>query len=108
MAFELNTLHIFWYGEVQVIGTDNGEEVNKKVPTSSVETAAQAVVDDVYSKKPADNPAPNEYHAVTILNNVHADYTCKGNEYKGWRVPFEELDAALIDALVLEVLAIPE
>jgi hypothetical protein len=42
-----NTLHIFGYGETQVI-TDTE---NKKVATDSI-VGVQALVDDLYSKKP--------------------------------------------------------
>ena len=102
MAFELSTLHIFGYGETQVIGKDGETPVNKKVASSSL-TGVQAVVDNVYSKKPADNTSTSDYHAVNIFNNMFADFQPKEGE--GFRVPFEELNKALIDALVAEVLA---
>ena len=92
-----NTLHIFGYGETQVI-TDTE---NKKVATDSI-VGVQALVDDLYSKKPADNPATSEYRVITILNNMFADYSDEqGNNF---RVDYSELNAALIDAVVLEVL----
>lgn len=102
MAFELSTLHIFGYGETQVIGKDGETPVSKKV-TSSQLTGVQAVVDNVYSKKPADSTASADIHAVNIFNNMFADFQPKEGE--GFRVPFEELNKALIDALVAEVLA---
>ena len=102
MAFELSTLHIFGYGETQVIGKDGETSVSKKV-TSSQLTGVQAVVDNVYSKKPADSTASADIHAVNIFNNMFADFQPKEGE--GFRVPFEELNKALIDALVAEVLA---
>jgi hypothetical protein len=49
-----STLHIFGYGETQLIGTD----FNKKVPSAELTTLA-AVVDNVYSFKPEDNTANN-------------------------------------------------
>lgn len=104
MAFELNTLHIFGYGEVQVIGKDGETPVNKKKPTASL-TKLTAVVDNVYSKKPADNTAVNEYHSVNIFNGMFADYQPKAKGDKGWRVKYDELDAKAINALVAEVLA---
>ena len=92
-----NTLHIFGYGETQVI-TDTE---NKKVATDSI-VGVQLVVDDLYSKKPADNPATSDYRVITILNNMFADYSDEqGNNF---RVDYSELNAALIDAVVLEVL----
>lgn len=102
MAFELSTLHIFGYGETQVIGKDGETSVSKKV-TSSELTGVQAVVDNVYFKKPADNTASADIHAVNIFNNMFADFQPK--EGKGFRVKWEDLDKALVDALVAEVLA---
>lgn len=92
-----NTLHIFGYGETQVI-TD---KENKKVATDSI-VGVQDLVDDLYSKKPADNPATTDYRVITILNDIFADYSDEeGNHF---RVDYSELNAALIDAVVLEVL----
>ena len=94
---EYNTLHIFGYGETQVIT----ETENKKVATDSI-VGVKALVDDLYSKKPADNPATTEYRVITILNDIFADYSDEqGNHF---RVDYSELNAALIDAVVLEVL----
>ena len=92
-----NTLHIFGYGETQVI-TDTE---NKKVATDSI-VGVQLVVDDLYSKKPADNPATTDYRVISIFNDMFADYSDElGNSF---RVDYSELNAALIDAVVLEVL----
>jgi len=92
-----NTLHIFGYGETQVI-TDTE---NKKVATDSI-VGVQALVDDLYSKKPADNPATSDYRVISIFNDMFADYSDEsGNSF---RVDYSELNAALIDAVVLEVL----
>ncbi len=92
-----NTLHIFGYGETQVI-TDTE---NKKVATDSI-VGVQLVVDDLYSKKPADNPATSDYRVISIFNDMFADYSDEeGNHF---RVDYSELNAALIDAVVLEVL----
>lgn len=92
-----NTLHIFGYGETQVIT----ETENKKVATDSI-VGVQALVDDLYSKKPADNPATSDYRVINIFNDMFADYSDElGNSF---RVDYSELNAALIDAVVLEVL----
>ena len=105
MAFELSTLHIFGYGETQVIGQDGDTAVNKKVSSSGL-TSLTAVVDNVYSFKPVDNLSPNEYHAINIFNNMFADYQPSG-EFDIWRTEWALLDQAYIDALVAEVLAQP-
>lgn len=98
-----STLHIFGYGETQLIGTD----FNKKVP-SSVLTTLQAVVDNVYSFKPEDNPANEQYHAINIFYDMFADWQTQDSSAKGWRTEYSELDATLIDALVAEILAYVE
>lgn len=90
-----NTLHIFGYGECQVI-TDTE---NKKVPTEDC-PSAQAVVDMVYALKPVDNNAGTDYRAINIFNDMFADYQSpEGN----FRVDYSELDSALIDQLVSEI-----
>lgn len=95
---EFSTLHIFGYGESQVIGKD----YNVKAPNSEL-TGLQAVVDNVYSKKPADSTATTDYHAINIFHDMFADYQPKQGE--GFRVPYEELDNALIQALADEIIA---
>lgn len=103
MAFQLSTLHIFGYGETQVIGQDGDTQVNKKV-SSSVLTKVTPVVDDVYSFKPQDNLSPNEYHAINIFNDMFADYQPSG-KFDSWRVQWADLNKVAIDELVAEVLA---
>jgi hypothetical protein len=92
-----NTLHIFGYGECQVI-TDTE---NKKVPTEDC-PSAQAVVDMVYALKPEGNTAGTDYRAINIFNDMFADYS--DEEGNNFRVDYSELNAALIDAVVIEVL----
>lgn len=100
---EWSTLHIFGYGETQLIGND----FNKKVNTS-VLTTAQAVIDNVYSFKPEGNTATKEYHAINIFNDMFADWQTSQQGVDGWRVEYSELDATLVDALVAEVVAYVE
>jgi hypothetical protein len=97
---EWSTLHIFGYGETQLIGND----FNKKVPTS-VLTTVQAVIDNVYSFKPEGNTATKEYHAINIFNNMFADWQTAQQGVEGWRVQYPELDAIAIEALVAEIIA---
>jgi hypothetical protein len=96
-----NTIHIFGYGETQLISSDS----NKKVATSILKKV-QAVIDNVYSKKPADNNAGTEYHAINIFNDMFADYQPKTREEKSFRVKYVDLDATLINELVEEIKAL--
>jgi hypothetical protein len=90
-----NTLHIFGYGECQVI-TDTE---NKKVSTEDC-PSAQAVVEMVYILKPEDNPAGTDYRTISIFKDMFADYQSpEGN----FRIEYAELDSALIDQLVTEI-----
>ena len=98
-----STLHIFGYGETQLIGTD----LNKKV-SSSVLTSLQAVVDNVYSFKQEGNTATEDYHAINIFNDMFADWQTKEKGVEGWRTEYSKLDATLIDALVAEIIAQPD
>lgn len=100
---EWSTLHIFGYGETQLIGNN----LNKKVSSSAL-TTLQAVVDNVYSFKPADSTANEEYHAINIFKDMFADWQTKDPAVKGWRTEYAELNATLIDALVAEIVALPE
>jgi hypothetical protein len=94
-----STLHIFGYGETQLIG----DKVNFKTATSNL-LAAQPVVDDVYSHKPVDSDASASYHAVNIFNDMFADF--QPNSGTGFRVQYSELNQILIDALVEEIVAL--
>ena len=100
-----STLHIFGYGETQLIGKD----FNKKVP-STVLTTLTDVVNNVYSFKPEGNETTEEYHAINIFNTMFSDWQPKISDAKGWRTEYAELDATAIDALVAEIEAyvIPE
>jgi hypothetical protein len=82
-----------------------GSNLDKKVPTSSL-TKVQAVIDDVYSNKPADNNAGTEYHAINIFNDMFADYIPSTKGEDSFRVEYANLDALKIDELVAEIIAI--
>jgi len=91
-----NTLHIFGYGETQLIG----DGFNKKVNSSEL-TTLQAVVDNVWSTKPADSDASLSYHAINIFNDLFADW--QPNSGTGFRTQYADLDKTEIDALVDEI-----
>ena len=97
-----STIHIFGYGETQIIGKD----LNKKVATSSL-TKVQDVIDMVYATKPQDNPCTKEYHAINIFEGMFSDFQPKAQGEKGFRTQWDKLTQATIDALVLEMEALP-
>lgn len=96
MAQEWTTLHIFGYGECQAIG----KEYNKKINKSSL-TSAQAVIDDIYAKKPQDSDASASYRVITIFNDMDGRYFPE--QGKTFSVKFSQLDASLCQALVDEI-----
>lgn len=92
---EWKTIHIFGYGETQIIGKD----LSKKVTTSEL-TKVQAVVDHIFSKKPADNDTTINYHAIHIHKDMFADFV--GMTTKYFRTLYADLDESIINELVTE------
>ena len=114
---EWKTLHIFGYGETKLIddikldnppvfrgGEDN--RINEKVAKTSTLTKAQAIIDFVYGKKPADSDAGVEFHAITIVRNVYGMYVPKNVNETVFRIEYKDMDATLIQDLVSELQAI--
>jgi hypothetical protein len=101
---EFNTIHIFGFGDVQLISKD--KSVTKKY---SDLTKVKAVADKIYSLKPADYAGLEDYHAINIFSDMFADFQPKGVEgqprVKGFRVKYKDIDAKAINALVAELLA---
>ena len=95
-----STLHIFGFGDVQVISKDGG--ATKKAATLS---KLQAVIDNVWSTKPTDNTSTKQYHAINIFEGMFADWQTKVPKEKGFRTEYSKLDNSLIQQLVDEVLA---
>lgn len=98
---KFNTIHIFGYGETQIIV----KNLNKKVLTSSL-LNVQAVIDNIYSKKPNDNNASSNYFSINIFEGFFADFTPNNNSEKSFRVKYTDLDLNLIHQLVDEIKAL--
>lgn len=96
-----NTLHIFGYGETQLI-TDTE---NKKVSSASL-TKLQAVVDNVYANKPVGNNADTNYHAINIFNDIAADWIPSNIDQQPFKVQYSDLNSQLITDLILEIQSI--
>ena len=91
----MNTIHIFAYGEAQIIGKD----LNYKTDVSKF-TKLQAVIDDVKSKKPADVVA-KDYHASNIFNDMRVSYLSKEKD-GNFHFKFSEIDSAKLNDLIQE------
>ena len=95
---EFKTLHIFSYGETQVI-TD---EVNKKTATENV-ADVPALVASIYALKPADSPATSDYRVITVFKDMFADFSDESGNH--FRVDYDQLNLSLIDSVATVVLA---
>jgi len=97
-----NTIHIFGYGETQIIG----EDINKKVSSSSLTKAIQ-VVSMVYDTKPQDVVCSIDYNVVTIYNGRYSDFQPKPRGEQGFTTDYLFLSQSLINGLVSEIEAQP-
>lgn len=95
------TIHIFGYGETQIIK----EKESKKVSSTGL-TKISALVSDIFSKKPQDNDCINEYHAINIFEGMFCDFIPKDGTKKSFRVKYSDIKVSLINALVTEVDAV--
>jgi hypothetical protein len=111
-------LHIYGFGETQLNENNIAENENniadgvpfskikeKRVLTSTL-TKAQAVIDLIYGKKPADSNAGVNFHAVTIVKDIHCLYVPKTNNEDYFRIEYKDVDATIIEDLVAELRAI--
>ena len=73
-----NTLHIFGFGDCQVISKEGG-----KTKKSIELTKLQAVVDNVWSQKPSENTSTKQYHAINVFQGMFADWQAKVKDEKG-------------------------
>ena len=94
---QYNTLLIFGYGQTQLItDTDN------ILVDSSALSSLDAVIEDVYSNKPASNRSATDYIRIAIYNSDFADWV-NNNPDDYFKVAYFELNQSLIDLLVLEI-----
>ena len=99
-----NTIHIFGFGVVQVIGKD----FNIQAPIFSVQSQANACIDNLWSTKPSDNTSTKQYHAINVFDNMFADWQSKIKGEKGFRTEYKDLDASLFEALAQAVISLPK
>jgi len=95
-----STIHIFEFGDIQVIAKDGG-----KTKKASGLTKLQAVIDNVWAQKPTNNTGTKEYHAINIFDGMFADWQPKVHGEKGFRTEYGALNALALQQLVDEVLA---
>jgi hypothetical protein len=88
------TLHIFGYGETQI----NGDEFSVKVKTDTL-TKVQPLVDAIWSLKPEDSNALQNFHAINIFNFNDIRYMSKD----GFSVKTTPALKTLIENLIAEL-----
>lgn len=95
-----NTIHIFGYGETQLIK----ENFNKKYKTTTL-TKVAAVISDIISKS-GKTITPNTYHSINIFNNHTTVYTSKTDKTENFKVQTSDLNQTKLKALIAEIEAL--
>ena len=101
------TIHIFSYGEIQLIG----EEVNGKVNTRLVKSLT-SLVDHIKTFRPR-NVEESDFHVIHIFNDLGVRYLGQGNlpsneTKKSYAVELDLLDLKLLLDVVEETKAVLE
>jgi hypothetical protein len=92
-----NTIHIFSFGVVQVIGKDFNYVAN----ISEVQSEAEACVISIYNNKPSDVSTEFVYHAINIFEGMFVDWLSGLKEDKSFRINFSnsEIDVSVFNTL---------
>jgi hypothetical protein len=88
------TIHIFGYGETQI----NSKDLSVKVKSTELKKL-KTLVDKVWSKKPQDSDAEQNYHVIHCFGHDDVRYGSK----KGFSLKKDEELKPLIDDLVAEL-----
>jgi len=99
-----STIHIFGYGESQIIGTgDDDKGFSNKVATSGL-TKVTPFLDDLFTHKPQDNQSvKTEYHVVHVFEGNEARFLPKTQGVKGFSVKLDQLNANTLQEMVDEL-----
>jgi hypothetical protein len=92
-----NTLLIFGYGQTQLI-----TDTDSKIVNSDELQSLNAVIENIYSKKPLENKSQEDYTRIAIYNGDFADWV-NSNPDDYFKVAYSELNQVLIESLVLEI-----
>jgi hypothetical protein len=98
---QFNTIHLFGFGDAQIIGQDNNGTVK-----SDTLTNLQAFVDHIVTFKP-EEVVLTDYHVIHIFNDLDVRYLGRGTQNHQDKTDFivkiAEVDAVLLDNLVDEL-----
>jgi hypothetical protein len=99
---QFNTIHLFGFGDTQIIGKDNNGTVK-----SDTLTNLQAFVDHIVSLKP-EEVILTDYHVIHIFNEMDVRYLGRGTEDNQDKTDFivkmADIDALLLSNLVDELI----
>jgi hypothetical protein len=95
MITEFSTIHIFAYGEAQIISND----VNFKASVTEF-TKLNPVIADVKAQRPAD-VLEGDYHAINIFYSADVRYMGK-EQQTSFSCPLASLNEAKLNALIAE------
>jgi hypothetical protein len=100
---QFNTIHLFGFGDAQIIGKDNNGTVK-----SDTLTNLTAFVDHVVTFKP-EEVILTDYHVIHIFNEMDVRYLGRGTENNADKTDFivsmTEVDATILANLVNELIA---
>jgi len=96
-----STLHVFGFGDSQVIAPENSGKTKK----SNDLTNLNAFVNHIWSLKPEGNAGQKEYHSINLFNGLFCDWHPLNREEDSFRIEFNLIDQKIIDDLIQEVLA---
>lgn len=99
---QFNTIHLFGFGDAQIIGKDHNGTVK-----SDTLANLQAFVDHVKTFKP-EEVVLTDYHVIHIFNGTDVRYLGKGTGNNQDKTDFivgvSELDSVILDNLVNELI----
>lgn len=100
---QFSTIHVFGYGETQIIGGTN----NGKVMSSSLTTLIP-FVDHVKSFLPVTGVTLTDYHVIHIFEGMDVRYLGQGTEDRtlntSFSVNWSQIDQILLTSLVDEII----
>jgi hypothetical protein len=97
-----NTIHVFGFGDTQVIGETNGTVKSETL------TKLTAFVDHIKTFKPED-VVLTDYHVIHIFNGMDVRYLGKGTENKkdktSFSVKIADVDVTILNDFTAEAIA---
>lgn len=102
MASKFNTIHIFSFGTVQIIG----EEFNKSVAFSEL-TQLEPFITYVKSLRP-EGIVEGDFHVIHVFNEMDVRYLAKDEtktEKKSYIIKMADFDQVILNTFADEVLA---